>query len=139
MATHRAVEPDASRQINTLSAFIFGAVFVVVGLLGFTVSGGHDPAGRHGGHLIGVFGVNMLHNLVHLALGALMIIAAVAGTQAARAMNFLVGLAYLAVGGLGLFAVDSNANIIALNAADNGLHLALGVLLIAIGYLGDRA
>jgi hypothetical protein len=35
-------------RLNSLAAGAFGAVFVIVGLLGFTVSDGHDAAGHTG-------------------------------------------------------------------------------------------
>jgi hypothetical protein len=137
MATHRDVDADSS-QINTLAAFVFGALLVVVGLLGFTVSGGHEPAGHSGGNLLGLFEVNLLHNLVHLAVGALMIIAAVAGTRAAKALNTIVGLLYLALAVAGLFLLHTTSNILAINHADNILHLVLGTVLTAIGVIADR-
>jgi len=127
-------------KVNSLLAGVVGAVFVVVGLLGFTVSGGHSLAGHTGGQLVGVFQVNTLHNLVHLAVGAVMIAAAIAGGRAARAVNVGIGAVYLALGVLGLFITGDNPlNIIALNGADNGLHLVIGALLVAVGLRADRA
>jgi hypothetical protein len=38
----------------------------------------------------------------------------------------------------GLFALGSSLNFLALNGADNGLHLALGAALTAAGLLLDR-
>ena len=40
--------------------------------------------------------------------------------------------------GAGLFAIGSAANIIALNGADNVLHLVLGLVLTAVGLGADR-
>ncbi|MEX2540238.1 MAG: DUF4383 domain-containing protein [Trueperaceae bacterium] len=59
-------------------ALIAGIVYVLAGLLGFLPGAVHDPVtgdpdvGVVGGwgYLIGLFPVNFLHNLVHLALGA---------------------------------------------------------------------
>ena len=127
----------SGRRLNTLVAFVFGAVFVVVGLLGFTVSGGHHVAGREGGDLLGLFQVNVLHNLVHLAAGAALIAASIVGVRAAKAANTLFGVVYLAVGLLGLFVTGGSANIIALNGADNVLHLFLGAVLLAVGLRGE--
>ena len=138
MVSHSSAQPVIGRRLNTLVAFAFGAVFVVVGLLGFTVSGGHHVAGTDGGRLLGLFQVNVLHNVVHLAAGAVLIAAAIAGARAARGANTLFGLVYLAVGIVGLFLLGTSGNIIALNAADNGLHLVLGTVLLAIGLGADR-
>lgn len=128
----------ADGQSNTLTAFNAGAALVVVGLLGFTVSGGHAAAGAAGGHLIGVFRLNVLHNLVHLAVGALMIFAAVAGTRLARMANIVIGVGCLALGVAGVVAAGTRFNLLALNAADNAVHLALGVVLSAMGLFADR-
>ena len=44
----------------------------------------------------------------------------------------------LLVGVVGLFLVDTGANIIALNGADNVLHLASALLLLGVGLAADR-
>lgn len=73
MATNSIARPISVRRLNTPVAFVFGAVFVLVGLAGFVVSGGHHAIGQDGGKLLGLFQVNVVHNLVHLAVGAVMI------------------------------------------------------------------
>jgi hypothetical protein len=129
----------AGGRLNTLAAGAVGAVFIVVGLLGFTVSGGHSLAGHTGGQLLGLFQVNSLHNLVHIAVGAVMVAAAIAGTRSARAVNTLIGAVYLALGVAGLFITGDNPlNVIALNGADNGLHLVIGAVLVGVGLGADR-
>jgi hypothetical protein len=139
MATNSIARPVSGRRLNTLVAFVFGAVFVLVGLAGFVVSGGHHAVGSDGGKLLGLFQVNVVHNLVHLAVGAVMIGAAIAGARAARMVNLLFGVVYLAVFVFGLFALGNALNFLALNAADNGLHLVLGAVLLAVGLLSGRA
>jgi Domain of unknown function (DUF4383) len=42
------------------------------------------------------------------------------------------------VGVLGLFILDSGVNILALNGADNGLHLVSGAVLLLVGLIADR-
>lgn len=148
MATHREIDEsspmdtladvDEGSQINTLAAFVFGANFLVLGMVGFTVSGGHRPIGSAGGHLIGLFEVNLLHNVVHLTIGVVMIVAAVAGTRPAKRVDTLIGAVYLVTGVVGLFAADTGLNLLALNGADTTLHLAVGALLLAIGLRADR-
>ena len=140
MATHTGHTGTLSRiGLNSIVAFGFGAVFVLVGVAGFVVSGGHSAAGHEGGELLGLFQVNVLHNVVHLAVGAGMLGAAVAGTRAARSTNVLVGAVYLVLAVVGLLILGDNpANIIALNAADNGLHAVLGLALLGVGLAADR-
>ena len=120
-------------------AFAVGAVFLLVGILGFIpgVTTNYDAfqwAGHESGAmLLGVFAVSGLHNIVHLAFG-------VAGVLLARsfagARGFLIGggVIYLVVWLYGL-VVDhgSPANFMSLNGADNWLHLALAVGMIGAG------
>jgi hypothetical protein len=138
MATNSIAGTVSGRRLNTLVAFVFGAVFVLVGLAGFFVTGGHHVVGPDGGKLLGLFQVNVAHNLVHLAVGAVMIGAATAGVRAAKAVNIFFGVVYLVVFVFGLFALGNSLNFLALNNADNGLHLALGAVLLGTGLLLDR-
>jgi hypothetical protein len=47
------------------AAKLFGAVLVLVGILGFVPGITTDD-----GHLLGIFHVNAIHNIIHLASGA---------------------------------------------------------------------
>ena len=69
---------------NRLVATIFGAVYVLVGLLGFAVTGGVGFIATEGGLLLGIFEVNPLHNIAHLLIGAALLIAGLASARAAR-------------------------------------------------------
>ncbi len=110
---------------------MFGAVYILVGLLGFAVSGGNF-AGKEGGLLLGIFEVNGLHNVVHLAIGAALLGAALSSATASRSTNMAVGVLYLALGIVGWFIQDTAVDVVALNAADHVLHLVSGALLIAV-------
>lgn len=122
---------------NRLVGAVFGTVYLLVGVAGFFVSSGAAFAGTEGGTLI-IFEVNPLHNIVHLAIGAVLLGAAASSVRAARAANSAVGATYLLVGLLGLFLVGSPANILALNGADNVLHFGSAVLLLGVGLAADR-
>ena len=128
----------AGRSLNAVVAFAFGAVFVLVGLTGFAVSGGHHAVGADGGQLLGLFQVNVLHNVVHLLVGVVMVAAVVAGPRTAKLVNTVVGGTYLVLFVAGLFLIGTAANVIALNAADNLLHLGLGAVLLGVGLGADR-
>ena len=121
---------------NRLLAAVFGAVYLVVGLAGFAVTGFSQFAGTDGDTLI-VFDVNPLHNIVHLAIGAVLL-AASRTVRGARAANSTVGAVYLLVGVIGLFLVGTDANILALNGADNVLHFASAALLLGVGLGADK-
>ena len=143
MATHAGSTTGGSgtvagRSVNGLVALVFGAVFVVVGLAGFLVSGGHPAAGTTGGALLGLFQVNVLHNVVHLAIGAVMIAAGLRGDRPARTANRGFGVLYLVLFVAGLFLIGTPLNLVALNGGDNILHLVLGIALAGVGFGTDR-
>ncbi|MFF2316780.1 DUF4383 domain-containing protein [Arthrobacter sp. NPDC058097] len=122
---------------NRLVATVFGAVYLLVGLVGFAVTSGVGFFATEGTNLI-IFEVNPLHNVIHLAIGAALLYAGVKDIQLSRTVNTAVGAVYLLVGILGLFLLSSPLNIIALNGADNVLHLASAVLLLGVGLSLDK-
>lgn len=117
---------------NRIVGAVFGAVYLLVGLVGFAITAGTGFMATSGPKLI-FFELNPLHNIVHLGVGLLLGIAAYKGVKTATAANLLVGGVYLAVGILGLFLVGTELNLIALNHADNGLHFASAAVLLAAG------
>ena len=123
---------------NRLVAVIFGAVYLLVGLLGFAVTGGVGFIATDGGLLLGIFEVNPLHNIAHLLIGAALLIAGLASVRAAKGVNVTVGAVYLLLGIVGFFLVGTAANILALNTADHFLHLASAIVLLGVGLAADR-
>lgn len=126
------------------AALLGGIVFLAVGILGFVPGitthygdlsfAGHDS----GAKLLGIFQTSILHNIVHLLFG-------LAGIAMARswegARTFLIGggTIYLVLFVYGLLAHGgSGANFIPVNSADNVLHVALGVAMIALGLVLGR-
>ena len=127
-----------SRSLAELVGYAFGAVYLLVGLIGFAVTSGIGFASREGDLLLGIFEINPLHNIVHLLVGAALLWGAMKGVNAARTINTVVGATYLLVGILGLFMTDSEANILAINHADNVLHLGSAAILLTAGMMGPR-
>ena len=123
---------------NRLVAVIFGAVYLLVGLLGFAVTGGVGFIATDGGLLLGIFEVNPLHNIAHLLIGAALLIAGLSSVRAAKGVNTTVGAVYLLLGIVGFFLVGTAANILALNTADHFLHLASAIVLLGVGLAADR-
>ncbi|MFG3708083.1 DUF4383 domain-containing protein [Micromonospora sp. NPDC047670] len=126
------------------AAQVVGAVFVLVGLLGFIpgVTSNYDTM-MFAGHeseakLLGLFQVSILHNLVHLAFGVAGLVLA-RTVSGARAYLIGGGAVYLVLWLYGL-VVDhsSSANFVPLNGADNWLHLVLGLGMIALGVVLTR-
>jgi hypothetical protein len=123
---------------NRLVATIFGAVYILVGLLGFAVTGGVEFLATEGGLLLGIFMVNPLHNIAHLLIGAALLIAGLASARAAKTVNVIVGAAYLLLGVVGFFLVGTALNILALNTFDHFLHLASALVLLGVGLAAER-
>ena len=124
---------------NRLLGTIFGAVYLLVGLLGFAVTGGIGFFATKGGLLLGSFEVNPLHNIAHLLIGAALLIAGLSSVTAAKGVNTTVGAVYLLLGIVGFFLMGTNLNILALNTADHFLHLASAIVLFGVGFAADKS
>ena len=119
-------------------AQVFGAVYILVGVVGFVLTGFGGFAGSTPGGTIVLFDVNPLHNIVHLGVGAAWL-ASSTRVDWARTVSLVIGAVYLLVGVLGLFlAGDDSLNILALNQADNLLHLVSGALALVFALSGRR-
>lgn len=122
---------------NRLVAGIFGGVYLLVGVLGLFVAGS-NVVGSEGGLLLGLFQVNHLHNVAHLAIGAALVLTAVRGVRPARIANVTIGAVYLLLGIVGFFIAATPVNILALNTPDHVLHLASALVLLGVGLALDR-
>ncbi|WP_426998508.1 DUF4383 domain-containing protein [Pseudarthrobacter sp. N5] len=126
------------------AALAVGAVFLLVGVLGFVpgITSNYDQlqfAGHHSeAMLLGLFQVSALHNIVHLLFGAVGLLLARSATGA-RSFLLYGGAVYLVLFVYGLvFDQESAANFVPLNGFDNGLHLLLGVGMIALALILTR-
>jgi hypothetical protein len=118
-------------------AAVFGAVYVLVVLAGFAVTGLSDFAATSSDKLI-LFGLNPLHNIVHLLVGVVWL-ASSRNEQSARVVSAAIGAVYLLVGVAGLFVTgNSDLNLLNLNQPDNVLHLGSAVLGLYFGLAGGR-
>jgi hypothetical protein len=144
MTTSSRAGLDTRRRPVQTAALVVGAVFLLVGVLGFIPGitthysdmafAGHES----GAKLLGIFQVSVLHNIVHLLFG-------VAGLVMSRtesgAVAFLIGggAIYLVLWLYGLLVSESSsANFVPLNNADDWLHLLLGLGMIALGLVLRR-
>ena len=124
---------------NRIVATVFGAVYLLVGLLGFAVTGGVGFIATEGGLLLGIFAVNPLHNIAHLLIGAALLAAGLTSVRGAKVVNTVVGATYLLLGIVGFFLVGTALNILALNTPDHFLHLASALVLLGVGLAADRS
>lgn len=126
------------------AAMAVGAVFLLVGILGFIprITTNYDQLSFASHHseamLMGVFQVSILHNIVHLLFG-------IGGIALARtrgsAKNYLLwgGVIYLLLWIYGLVIDhDSDMNFVPVNDADNWLHLVLGISMVGLALLLTR-
>jgi hypothetical protein len=124
------------RSLNQTLALAFGAVYALVGVIGFFVSGSVPFAGKHGASLLG-FDVNGLHNIVHLLIGVALL--AASRTHAvAKATNMTIGSVYILLAVLGPFISNTALNIVGLNGPDHVLHALSGVLLVGVAVAADK-
>jgi Domain of unknown function (DUF4383) len=126
-------------------AILLSLAFFAVGVAGFipgitTHYGELGFAGDDSGaKLLGVFQVSVLHNLVHLLYG---IAGLVLARTTAGARLFLIGggLTYLVLALYGaLIPYDSGWNFVPVDRDDNLLHLGLGLGMLVLGILPERA
>jgi hypothetical protein len=115
------------------AAQIFGIVFILVAILGFVASGGSmeaDP--EHAPRLLGLFPVNVLHNIVHLLFGIWGLVASHT-FEGSRTYGRVGGIAYLGLALLGLISPDM-FGMVPIGDYDIWLHAVLGIALAAIGF-----
>jgi hypothetical protein len=109
--------------------------FVLAGLAGFAMP-----------HLLG-FHLTTIHNVVHLATGAVALYLGFAGSAGAvRTFCIVFGAVYLALGVLGFVAPEVVATIIGHPLVDKGeltpdnvFHVVAGAVFLLAGLTGPRA
>lgn len=128
--------PGGERTPAQLYAALFGAVLLLVGILGFFVDSGFETgSGIEGDELI-IFEVNGIHNLVHIASG-LLGLALMGSVAGARAFALGFGAVYLLVTIIGFINGDHVLGLIPVNTADNFLHLVIALTGLAAGFASD--
>jgi hypothetical protein len=115
-------------------ALAFGAIYLLVGVVGFFITGfGNFFAHDTNQTLLG-FEINGMHNVVHIVVGVagLLLGRTLAG---ARTYGWLLAIGYGAAFVYGLIAINKPWDFLSINAADNVLHLLTAIvgLVIALG------
>jgi len=121
-----------TRPLPQLLALVFGAVYLLVGIVGFFVTG-FDHFADNSQHemLIGLFMINPLHNIAHILVGVvgLLLARTLAG---ARTYGWLLAGLYGVLFVYGLLAVGESWDFLNINAADNVLHIATAAVGLVI-------
>jgi len=117
--------------------YIFGATLLLVGIIGFAADAGFDTGTDiDGDKLLGIFEVSGIHNLIHIASGAVLLaLAPKRATARLAALGF--GVVYLLVTIIGFIQGDNVLGLIPVNSADNFLHVAISLLAIAAGLMSS--
>ena len=119
---------------SELATLVFGAVFLLVGIVGFIITGFDDFFSHHTGEKLLWFEINPAHNIVHLAFGVLGL-ALARRRRGPLTFGLIVGFGYLAALLYGLVAIDETWDFLSINAADNWLHLVLAAAGFAVVFI----
>jgi hypothetical protein len=132
--THRDSTPAS------LYAGLIGAVLLVAGIIGFFYSSAFGSPGEVDA-VLGILDVNGWHNLVHIASGALGLLAFASGPAASRTYALAFGVVYIlvAIWGFIIGSGESILGFIPVNTEDNILHVILGVLGVGAYAASDPA
>ena len=126
-----------TRSPNRMLGLILGAVFVVLGGVGFVVSSHLPFFDAEGAQFAWILQVNGLQNTVHILVGAALAMAALSNERASAGVNAWTGAFLLLFGLAGLFLVGEPFNVFGLNSAVNVVHFAASAVLLAAGLGAD--
>ena len=118
-----------------LYALILGAVLVGAGIIGFFYESTFTSDKSVRDAVFGILEVNGWHNVVHIASGALGLLAFVAGASASRTFALGFGVVYLGVAAWGFVIGDGDSilSVVPVNTEDNVLHVLIGLAGVAAG------
>ena len=102
-------------------ALVFGGLYLVAGILGFF---------NHA--ILGIFQVNLVHNLIHVAIG-IGGLAAVTSVANSKTFCQVAGVILLLLGLIGIGAANP-FGLLSIGGADIALHLVTGAVLAYFGF-----
>jgi uncharacterized protein DUF4383 len=131
-----------------LYCLLVGAVLVIAGIIGFFYESSFATGDSlRSDDVFGILSVNGWHNVVHIAVGALLLICA---GSAARGAALFAGILYIVLCILGFIATshsgiggiaenDTLFKLVPVNNEDNILHLILGITGVVAALASRRA
>jgi hypothetical protein len=120
-------------------ALVFGIVYLLVGLLGFTATGTSMAAGPDAPRLMGLFPVNLLHNIVHILIGVWGLASYRSATGAvAYARGLAILYALLAIMGLLPAPFQTTFGLVPIYGADVALHALTAIIAAYFGWVAPR-
>ena len=125
------------KTVPEILALAFGAVYVLIGIVGFFITGFSDFFDHDTGKNLIVFEINGMHNVVHIVIGlaGLALGRTLAG---ARTYGWLLAVGYGAAFIYGLVAIGQTWDFLSINGADNVLHLVTALIGLVIALLPVR-
>ena len=125
------------RTVPEILGLAFGDIYLLVGVVGFFVTGFDDFFAHDTNETLLGFEINGMHNVVHILIGVagLALSRTLAG---ARTYGWLLAVGYGAAFIYGLFAINKDWDFLSLNWADNILHLATAVVGLVIALMPVR-
>jgi uncharacterized protein DUF4383 len=112
---------------------LFGILFLLGGILGFV------PGITTDDMFLGIFMVNTPHSIVHLASGAIFLVASVVAAGTARLWFQIFGIVYAAVAVMGFLVGDGMIlNLISNNRNDTWGHAVLALVMLLIGFVTPK-
>ena len=113
---------------------IAGLAYLALGVIGFARTGLHGGTDMRNDMLFGLFMVNPFHNVVHLTIGVLWLLAAFALTAAgAEGLNLALGSFWVLATILGFLGYLSALAVSPGTTPDNILHLGTAIATLVLG------
>ena len=122
------------RTIDQMYSVLLGLVVLVLGILGFFLTGFENFTEMTDHAILGLFQTNGFHNLVYIIFGLIWLLGAFTLTPAAnQGVNIAAGGALVLVAILGYLGYMSLLSIPAGINGDNILHLVVGLVSVIVG------
>ena len=120
-------------------ALVIGVVYLLIGILGFFITGFDDWTAHNHEHSLLGFTINGLHNVVHLLIGLLGVVLWKT-RSGAKTFGWILAIGYglASIYGLIVGQPGNEANFLNINGADNGLHILSTLAGLAIALWPDR-
>ena len=126
-----ARDTGAGRPWPQVLGLAFGAIYLLVGIVGFFVTGFDHFADNSQHEMLLFFMINPLHNVVHILIGVVGL--ALSRTLAgAKTFGLLLAVGYGLAFVYGVIAVGQSWDFLNINWADNVLHILSAVVGAAI-------
>jgi hypothetical protein len=122
-----ARDTGAGRPWPQVLGLAFGAIYLLVGIVGFFVTGFDHFADNSQHEMLLFFMINPLHNVVHILIGVVGLV--LSRTPAgARTFGLLLAVGYGLAFVYGVIAVGQDWDFLNINWADNVLHIFSAVV-----------